>query len=185
MTRVLTADRRNRTGTAAPSTSSRYWPDARRQAAELIAGSFLGVRILGGFRIVAVCALPTTLEAKHLFSRPAIIWAGFLGPVWYHSADPGPQCSQRHVATAGILSLARRPKPRGQLRIIGGKWRGRIVPVPAVSGLRPTPDRLRETLFNWLVRDIPGARCLDLFAGSGALSETDFGARTGVLPVAS
>lgn len=57
----------------------------------------------------------------------------------------------------------------GQVRIIGGEWRGRKLPVPELPGLRPTSDRGRETLFNWLQADIPGARCADLFAGSGAL----------------
>ncbi|MCW9013843.1 MAG: 16S rRNA (guanine(966)-N(2))-methyltransferase RsmD [Gammaproteobacteria bacterium] len=57
----------------------------------------------------------------------------------------------------------------GRLRIIGGKWRSRQLPVIAQPGLRPTPDRVRETLFNWLQAVVPGARCLDLFAGSGAL----------------
>ncbi len=60
-------------------------------------------------------------------------------------------------------------KPRNQLRIIAGQWRGRKVSFPEVPGLRPTPDRVRETLFNWLAPVIAGARCLDLFAGSGAL----------------
>lgn len=55
------------------------------------------------------------------------------------------------------------------VRIIAGKWRGRRLPVPDLPGLRPTGDRVRETLFNWLQADIRGARCLDLFAGSGAL----------------
>jgi 16S rRNA (guanine966-N2)-methyltransferase len=55
------------------------------------------------------------------------------------------------------------------VRIIGGIWRGRRVEFPDVAGLRPTPDRIRETLFNWLQHEIVGARCLDLFAGSGAL----------------
>jgi 16S rRNA (guanine966-N2)-methyltransferase len=55
------------------------------------------------------------------------------------------------------------------LRIIGGLWRGRKLQFPAVENLRPTPDRVRETLFNWLMPYIEGARCLDLFAGSGAL----------------
>jgi 16S rRNA (guanine966-N2)-methyltransferase len=58
---------------------------------------------------------------------------------------------------------------RNSVRIIGGGWRGRRVSFPDVPGLRPTPDRVRETLFNWLQHDIAGARCLDLFAGSGAL----------------
>lgn len=58
----------------------------------------------------------------------------------------------------------------GQLRIIGGKWRGRKLAFPDVDGLRPTPDRVRETIFNWLQGLIGDARCLDLFAGSGALA---------------
>jgi 16S rRNA (guanine966-N2)-methyltransferase len=57
----------------------------------------------------------------------------------------------------------------GQVRIIAGDWRGRKLPVPALPGLRPTGDRVRETLFNWLQPYVPGARCVDLFAGSGAL----------------
>ncbi len=58
---------------------------------------------------------------------------------------------------------------RNQLRIIAGQWRGRKLDFPDVEGLRPTPDRVRETLFNWLQSLLPGARCLDLFSGSGAL----------------
>ena len=57
----------------------------------------------------------------------------------------------------------------GQVRIIIGQWRGRKLAVPAVNGLRPTGDRVRETVFNWLQSHIAGAHCLDLFAGSGAL----------------
>lgn len=57
----------------------------------------------------------------------------------------------------------------GEIRIIGGTWRGRKLPVPDVPDLRPTPDRVRETLFNWLAPYIQGAYCLDPFAGSGAL----------------
>ncbi len=60
-----------------------------------------------------------------------------------------------------------RAKP-GQLRIIGGAWRGRRLPFADFAGVRPTPDRVRETVFNWLQPVISGARCLDLFAGSGA-----------------
>ena len=56
-----------------------------------------------------------------------------------------------------------------QVRIIAGQWRGRKLMFPDVDGLRPTPDRVRETLFNWLAPRLTGARCLDLFAGSGAL----------------
>ncbi len=61
------------------------------------------------------------------------------------------------------------PKGANQLRIIGGLWRGRKLAFPDVEGLRPTGDRIRETLFNWLAPEIQGAHCLDLFAGSGAL----------------
>ena len=68
---------------------------------------------------------------------------------------------------------AREPPRRGArtrvLRIIGGTWRGRKLRFPAAPAIRPTPDRVRETLFNWLRAPLPGARCLDLFAGSGAL----------------
>jgi 16S rRNA (guanine966-N2)-methyltransferase len=58
---------------------------------------------------------------------------------------------------------------QGLVRIIAGKWRGRRLKVPDVKDLRPTPDRVRETLFNWLASMVPGAYCLDLFAGSGVL----------------
>jgi len=60
-------------------------------------------------------------------------------------------------------------KTTNQLRIIGGRWRGRKLSFPDTEQLRPTPDRVRETLFNWLQGSIAGAHCLDLFAGSGAL----------------
>lgn len=62
-----------------------------------------------------------------------------------------------------------RSRQANQLRVIAGTWRGRKLSFPDVAGLRPTPDRVRETLFNWLAPVLPGARCLDLFAGSGAL----------------
>ena len=57
----------------------------------------------------------------------------------------------------------------GTVRIIAGRWRGRKLTVPDVSGLRPTPDRVRETVFNWLQNSIADSRCLDLFSGSGVL----------------
>lgn len=55
------------------------------------------------------------------------------------------------------------------MRIIGGAWRSRLLAFPPLPGLRPTSDRVRETLFNWLGQDLTGRACLDLFAGSGAL----------------
>jgi 16S rRNA (guanine966-N2)-methyltransferase len=74
--------------------------------------------------------------------------------------------------------MSKRPKPAkanpahsgdGQLRIIGGQWRSRQFNFPMAAGLRPTPNRVRETLFNWLAPYVEGAKVLDLFAGSGAL----------------
>jgi 16S rRNA (guanine966-N2)-methyltransferase len=62
--------------------------------------------------------------------------------------------------------MSRRP---GSIRIVGGKWRSRKLQVPDIAGLIPTPDRVRETLFNWLQPFIAGAHCLDLYAGTGAL----------------
>ena len=58
---------------------------------------------------------------------------------------------------------------KNQLRIIAGQWRSRVIPFTEIPDLRPTPARVRETLFNWLQYDVPGSHCLDLFAGSGAL----------------
>ena len=60
-------------------------------------------------------------------------------------------------------------KSRGRLRIVAGNWRNRVLEIADVPGLRPTSERIRETLFNWLAPRIAGARCLDLFAGTGAL----------------
>ena len=60
-------------------------------------------------------------------------------------------------------------KQPGKYRIIAGRWRGRKVAIAKAEGLRPTPDRIRETLFNWLAQPVKNAACLDLFAGSGAL----------------
>jgi len=57
----------------------------------------------------------------------------------------------------------------GRLRIVAGKWRSRVLDIADVDGLRPTSERIRETVFNWLAPYIDGARCLDLFAGTGAL----------------
>ncbi len=75
------------------------------------------------------------------------------------------------------------PKPTGVVRIIGGDWRGTRLPVADRDGLRPTADRVRETLFNWLQPMLPGARVLDLFAGTGALGleAVSRGAREAVL----
>ena len=73
---------------------------------------------------------------------------------------PGPMNGRRSLP---------RPASPGSVRIIGGHWRGTRLPVPDRPGLRPSSDRVRETLFNWLQPVLPGARVLDLFAGTGAL----------------
>ncbi|SQI34577.1 Ribosomal RNA small subunit methyltransferase D [Leminorella richardii] len=67
------------------------------------------------------------------------------------------------------MSKKSSPSKAGQIRIIAGQWRGRKLPVPDSPGLRPTTDRVKETLFNWLAPVLQEARCLDCFAGSGSL----------------
>ena len=67
------------------------------------------------------------------------------------------------------IPKAAKGKPSGELRVIGGLWRGRKLPVVDVEGLRPTPNRLKEMLFNWLSTKLVDAHCLDLFCGSGSL----------------
>ncbi len=71
--------------------------------------------------------------------------------------------------TASPPPAGRPGAARNRLRIIGGDWRSRVVHFPDAAGLRPTPDRVRETLFNWLGQRLDGLACIDLFAGSGAL----------------
>ncbi len=66
------------------------------------------------------------------------------------------------------MTQSKHPMP-GQIRIIGGLWRGRKLPVAKVAGLRPSPNRLKETLFNWISNDLPQSCCLDLCCGSGSL----------------
>lgn len=81
---------------------------------------------------------------------------------------PSSSSRQRRASSRGTASGSG-PAGRGKLRIIGGDYRRRQLPVPDSPGLRPTPDRVRETLFNWLTGVTPGARVLDLYAGTGAL----------------
>lgn len=71
--------------------------------------------------------------------------------------------------STGATRPPKGPAGGGVVRIIGGRWRGTRLPVAELAGLRPTSDRVRETVFNWLMPALPGARVLDLFAGSGAL----------------
>jgi len=72
-------------------------------------------------------------------------------------------------SAASAATAVNRSAGSRMLRIIGGAWRGRRLRFPPQPQIRPTPDRVRETLFNWLAGRVPGAQCLDLFAGSGAL----------------
>ncbi|MEN3160182.1 16S rRNA (guanine(966)-N(2))-methyltransferase RsmD [Alkalimonas sp. NCh-2] len=67
-------------------------------------------------------------------------------------------------------AAGKKPASPGQIRIISGRWRGRKIPVADAEGLRPTTDRVRETLFNWLMQEVAEQRVLDCFAGSGALA---------------
>ena len=82
------------------------------------------------------------------------------------NAPPDP--STTPAPPAPVAAAVRRDAPR-EVRIIGGQWKRSKLPVGDSPGLRPTPDRVRETLFNWLGQNLAGWRCLDAFAGSGAL----------------
>ncbi len=82
------------------------------------------------------------------------------------SAKPAPASAPR--AKSGKV-VARKAVPPGEVRIIGGQYKRSKLPVANKPGLRPTPDRVRETLFNWLGQDLSGWRCIDVFAGTGAL----------------
>ena len=77
--------------------------------------------------------------------------------------------AKRRKRSAGGPAPATPAGSANSVRIIGGNWRSRRIRFPAAAALRPTPDRVRETLFNWLQGSLGGARCLDLYAGSGAL----------------
>lgn len=90
-----------------------------------------------------------------------------------HAPDAGAQpvaAKAARPAKAGAgAKAAASAGGAGEIRIIGGQWRRTRLPVAQRPGLRPTPDRVRETLFNWLGQDLTGWRCLDAFAGTGAL----------------
>ena len=83
--------------------------------------------------------------------------------------SPRPLPKQHAADGQRPKSAATNGRAQGELRIIGGDWRSRKLTFPDSGGVRPTPARTRETLFNWLRFHVAGARCLDLFAGSGAL----------------
>lgn len=83
------------------------------------------------------------------------------------AAPVDPKAAKKNAKDKAVAAVA--PKGAGEIRIIGGQWKRTRLPVAQRPGLRPTPDRVRETLFNWLGQDLAGWRCLDAFAGTGAL----------------
>ena len=85
------------------------------------------------------------------------------------AAAAAPAAPAGKKPTAKDKPAAAAPKGAGEIRIIGGAWKRTRLPVAQRPGLRPTPDRVRETLFNWLGQDLTGWHCLDAFAGTGAL----------------
>lgn len=95
--------------------------------------------------------------------------------------------SKQYKAKSSRNNSKKASTPTSSLRIIAGEWRSRLIDFAPEQGLRPTPNRVRETLFNWLMPVIEGADCLDLFAGSGALSfeALSRGAQEGVMVDAS
>ena len=92
-------------------------------------------------------------------------------PLSAHAAHKAANRAAKQSASpsAGGPSVRAGAAKPGVVRIVGGQWRRRLLPVPVKDGLRPTPDRVRETLFNWLGQDLSGWHCLDAFAGTGAL----------------
>lgn len=84
-------------------------------------------------------------------------------------APPAAAAAAEPKKTKPHLKAFKAPTGAGQIRIIGGQWKRTRLPVAQHPGLRPTPDRVRETLFNWLGQDLSGWRCFDAFAGTGAL----------------
>ncbi|GAB3469688.1 16S rRNA (guanine(966)-N(2))-methyltransferase RsmD [Polaromonas eurypsychrophila] len=88
----------------------------------------------------------------------------------YTPAKAAPAAEKKPAARAKSGKVvARKSVPPGEIRIIGGQYKRTKLPVPDKPGLRPTPDRVRETVFNWLGQDLTGWRCMDVFAGTGAL----------------
>ena len=83
------------------------------------------------------------------------------------AAPVDPKAAKKNAKDKAVAAVT--PKGAGEIRIIGGQWKRTRLPVAQRPGLRPTPDRVRETLFNWLGQDLAGWRCLDAFAGTGAL----------------
>jgi len=95
-----------------------------------------------------------------------------LAPMGKNQSSPAPRnCGGARVAVGATTTTNKAPAAQGShtVRIVGGRWKRSKLPVAALPGLRPTPDRVRETIFNWLGQDLTGWRCVDAFAGTGAL----------------
>jgi 16S rRNA (guanine(966)-N(2))-methyltransferase RsmD len=90
-------------------------------------------------------------------------------PTSRSATRPDSRPSSQPSSRSGHKPAPRPKTPPGEIRIIGGQWKRTRLAVPDKPGLRPTPDRVRETLFNWLGQDLSGWRCVDAFAGTGAL----------------
>lgn len=117
-------------------------------------------------------ARPTTSKAWKNLSSPVSRAAHSSSAAPRHSATAKSEAKASPGAKgAAVPAPAPAPLPQGagEIRIIGGQWKRTRLPVARRPGLRPTPDRVRETLFNWLGQDLSGWRCLDAFAGTGAL----------------
>ena len=87
----------------------------------------------------------------------------------YTAATAEPKTDKKPKPARSGKVVARKTVPPGEIRIIGGLYKRSKIPVADRPGLRPTPDRVRETLFNWLGQDLTGWRCADAFAGTGVL----------------
>src|SRR5262249_5975539 len=84
--------------------------------------------------------------------------------------EAGKARGKRNILRYDRPAMTTPRRSANRVRIIGGRWRSRLVKFPPTMSLRPTPDRVRETLFNWLGQRLDGLKCVDLFAGSGALA---------------
>ena len=93
---------------------------------------------------------------------------------WYYPPILPPSCRTKNYMRRNQANKSqgksKKRENEGVIRLISGKWRGKKLPVILLDGLRPTTDRTKETLFNWLMHDIRDAKCLDCFTGSGSLS---------------
>ena len=117
----------------------------------------------------SVCGPPTAADAPRCMGPAKDSQASVLQEGPYHAGPPATVLPMSRSPRRPAPASAPASRGAGQVRIIGGRWRGTKLAVPDRPGLRPSSDRVRETLFNWLMPVLPGARVLDLFAGTGVL----------------